>query len=158
MVAHIVIEQFPQPDVKLDYFGGTSGTYAGFDRFGRVKDQKWIKATTVKDRYHYGYDYNSNRLWRQNTLTTGKDWAYTYDGLDRLAKAHRGVLDDPPSEGLLSKNFRHEWNLGPVGNWKGFNEGTGDAWTLEQTRENNEVNEIMGIGQADRQVLYSMPV
>ena len=67
----MVAEQFPQPDVKLDYFQGTSGTYAGFDRFGRIKDQKWIKSETVKDRHQYGYDYNSNRLWRQNSLTHG---------------------------------------------------------------------------------------
>ena len=53
----IVAEQFPTPGVKLDYFGGTSRTYAGFDRFGRVKDQKWIKSTTVKDRYQYGHDH-----------------------------------------------------------------------------------------------------
>ncbi len=38
----MVIEDFQQPDVKLDYFGGTSGTYALFDNFDRVVDQKWI--------------------------------------------------------------------------------------------------------------------
>jgi len=35
MLVHIVIEHFPQPDVKLDYVGDAAGTYCGFDRFGR---------------------------------------------------------------------------------------------------------------------------
>ena len=40
-LARLVVEDFEQPDVKLDYYGGTAGTYAGFDRFGRVKTQLW---------------------------------------------------------------------------------------------------------------------
>ncbi len=32
----IVVEDYPEPQVRLDYYGGSSGTYAGFDRFGRV--------------------------------------------------------------------------------------------------------------------------
>ena len=40
-LGRIVAEEFPTPGVKLDYFQGTSGTYAGFDRFGRVKQQLW---------------------------------------------------------------------------------------------------------------------
>ena len=39
-LGQIVVEDFEKPDTKLDYFGGTSGTYSGFDRFGRVTDQK----------------------------------------------------------------------------------------------------------------------
>ena len=35
----IVIEDFQQPDVKLDY--QTSGSYAGLDAFGRVAAQLW---------------------------------------------------------------------------------------------------------------------
>jgi len=37
----IVVEDFEQPDVRLDYWGQTGDTYAGFDRFGRVVRQLW---------------------------------------------------------------------------------------------------------------------
>ena len=29
------------PEVRLDYWGQTADTYAGFDRFGRVVQQLW---------------------------------------------------------------------------------------------------------------------
>lgn len=32
---------YPQISVKLDYFQRTAGTYAGYDRFGRINDQFW---------------------------------------------------------------------------------------------------------------------
>ena len=37
----IVVEDYQQPDVKLNYDSGTAGTYAGLDRFGRVVDHLW---------------------------------------------------------------------------------------------------------------------
>jgi hypothetical protein len=140
---------------ELDYYQGTAGTYAGFDRFGRIVDQKWKDAAaTVIDRYQYGYDCDSNRLWRENVLTHSSttnrfDEFYTYDGLNRLVNTDRGTLDDPPSAGILTKTFRQQWGLDQVGNWPTFKEGTGSAWTLEQTRTNNTVNEITGITGGD---------
>ncbi|MGE0377985.1 MAG: hypothetical protein AB7Q45_21445 [Planctomycetaceae bacterium] len=48
----------------LDLYGGTSGTYAGLDRFGRTIDHRWYdytSGTVDRARYYYGYDYASNR-------------------------------------------------------------------------------------------------
>jgi RHS repeat-associated protein len=161
-VGRMVREEFPQPGVALDYFQGAAGRYAGFDRFGRIKDQRWHASGTDKDRYQYGYDYGSNRLWRQNALTHGSankfDEFYTYDGLDRLKTAHRGTLGDPPSEGLLTTDHRQEWKiLDAVGNWDKFNEGSGSAWTLQQTRYHNAVNEITNITQEPTQTQWIVP-
>jgi hypothetical protein len=39
------------------------------DRFGRIIDQRWLKPPDVNnptDRFKYGYDPNSNRLYREN--------------------------------------------------------------------------------------------
>ncbi|EMI52301.1 hypothetical protein [Rhodopirellula sallentina] len=36
-----VVTDYQQPDLKLDLFQGTSGTYAGLDRFGRTIDHLW---------------------------------------------------------------------------------------------------------------------
>jgi hypothetical protein len=66
--------------------------------------------------------------------------------LDRLTAFDRGTLDDPPSEGLISKSRAQEWGLDPVGNWASFKQDDdGTGWDLEQTRDNNKVNEITGI-------------
>lgn len=76
--------------VVLDYTGGSDEPYAGFDRFGRIKGQRWHLSGTDKDDYEYGYDYNSNRTYRDNTLTSDRDWAYTtYDDLNRLIGARQ---------------------------------------------------------------------
>jgi RHS repeat-associated protein len=118
-------------------------------------DQKWKDgAATVIDRYQYGYDCDSNRLWRQNALTHSSttnrfDEFYTYDGLNRLVNSDRGTLANPPSGGIATKTFQQQWGLDQVGNWPTFKEGTGTAWTLEQTRTNNAVNEITGITGGD---------
>jgi hypothetical protein len=76
----IVIEDYPQPDVKLDYFGGTSGSYAGFDRFDRIVQQLWrdYGASQDREKYTYGYDRAGNRLYRENVGASGKDEFYTY--------------------------------------------------------------------------------
>ena len=71
-VGRMVVEDFTEPDVRLDYWGQTSGTYAGFDRFGRIKQQLWHSYAgggSDYDKYNYGYDRNSNRLYRENAHT-----------------------------------------------------------------------------------------
>ncbi len=126
---------------QLDYYGGTWGTYAGWDRFGRVVDQKWHRSGTVLDRHGYGYDAASNRTWRDNALASGQDWKYTYDGLDRLTLAERGTFSTPPT--LASTNYKQAFGLDGLGNWATFKwDPTGSAGWTEQARDHNAVNEI----------------
>jgi len=51
-----------------------------------------------------------------------------------------------PAAGLLAntKNRRQDWTLDRLGNWDSFKED-GGAWTLEQARTHNKVNEITDI-------------
>ena len=83
----IVVEDYQQPDVRLEYFFDSS--YAGFDRFGRVVDQRWYDygASADRDRYTYGYDRASNRLYRENITASGKDEFYSYLCLSQLSPA-----------------------------------------------------------------------
>ena len=67
-------------------------SYGGFDRFGRIVEQLWKRTNgDALDRYTYGYDYNSNRLYRKNELSSSHSELYhangsarnsAYDGLD----------------------------------------------------------------------------
>ena len=95
----IVQEQFSEPDLALSYIGASTDgrDYSGFDRFGRVVWQRWLKTNgSAADRYFYGYDRNSNRRWRAEranaALAGGRDEAYAYDSLNRLVGAKRGIL------------------------------------------------------------------
>jgi hypothetical protein len=76
----IVVEDYTQPDVKLNLDSGTAGEYAGLDRFGRVVDHLWYDygASANRDQFTYGYDRASNRLYRENTSVSAQDDYYTY--------------------------------------------------------------------------------
>jgi hypothetical protein len=114
----VVITDYEEPDIKLDLFGNTSGTYAGFDRFDRVQDQLWLDYGPDPDvdtaRIKHGYDRAGNRLWREDTVAGANskhlDELYTYDGIYRLKTFKRGDLSsskDGINTGTL--NFQQEW-------------------------------------------------
>jgi RHS repeat-associated protein len=98
----IIRIEYPEAEVWLDLWGGTSGTFAGLDQFNRIIDQRWQNSTsstpTDIDRYQYGYDQDSNRIWKANVVGTpivtgGLDEYYAYDNLNRLVVMQRGTLN-----------------------------------------------------------------
>jgi hypothetical protein len=125
----------------------------------RSIEQKWSAGSAV-DHFKYGYDANSNRLYRTNEVEGtphALDELYhangstgAYDGLDRLTGFRRGALSDTDSDGVLdtvadnSTSRRQEWTLDPVGNWSGFKSSgaTTQPWDLDQARLHNKANEI----------------
>jgi len=141
----IVVEDYAQPEVKLDYVG--DGSYSGFDRFGRVVDHKWYDygESEVRDQYRHGYDRASNRLYRENTITTGKDEYYTYDGINRLVTFDRGDLNAQKTAISGTPVREEDWTLDPTGNWTDYLQKTSGATDLDQDRTHNAVNEITAI-------------
>ena len=112
--------------------GNPNDNYSGWDRFGRVVDQRWTDGagTADLDRYSYTYDGNSNRTSRTNLVETNGvlDEDYTYDGLNRLVDTNRNGTD------------LQSWNLDSLGNWSSF---TDEGTTEERTF--NAANEIQNI-------------
>ena len=140
---------YTQPQVRLDLWGGTSGTFNGLDLFNRVIDQRWQfygTPTADVDRYQYGYDQDSNRIWKANTVTTGLDEFYTYDSLNRLTQMQRGTLNGTKT-GITGTPVREmDWTLDKTGNWSGYVTKTSGTDDLIQVRTSNMVNEITAIG------------
>jgi RHS repeat-associated protein len=129
----------------------TGDIYSGLDRFGRVKDNRWLDgAGDDLDRIQYGYDRAGNRVWRRNVVAAalGKEFdeLYGYDGIHRLKHMARGTLNGGRTA-LTSETFAQCWTLDSTGNWQGFREDdTGNGtWDLIQQRAANAVNEISGI-------------
>ena len=145
----IVVEDYQQPDVKLNYDSGTAGTYAGLDRFGRVVDHLWYDygASADRDRFTYGYDRASNRLYRENTVASGKDEFYTYDDVNRLATYDRGDLNANKDAISGTPVKEEDWGLDMTGNWTDFLQKTSGTTDLNQDRTHNPVNEISGISE-----------
>jgi RHS repeat-associated protein len=137
----IVTEDYAEPQVKLDY---TFDSYAGFDRFGRIIDQRWrnYATTTDLDRYQYGYDRAGNRTYRRNLTTTERDEFCTYDGLNRLIRADRGNLDAATPRIAGTPEHQESWSLDPTGNWSGYRQRDAGGTVLDQGRTHNPANEL----------------
>jgi RHS repeat-associated protein len=146
-LGRIVQEIYPEPEVRLDYDSGTPGDYAGFDRFDRVVDHRWYAygASADRDRYTYGYDRASNRLYRENTLTTGRDELYRYDQVNRLVEFARGELNATKDGITGTATNEEDWALDMTGNWPGLVQKTSGSTDLDQGRTHNPVNEITAI-------------
>ncbi len=155
----VVKQESPQANLQYTLVSLTSSNdpdtgdiYSGFDRFGRVKDNRWYDygSSTDVDRIEYGYNRAGNRTYRENTVanTQGKhfDELYGNDLIQRLKDLERGTLN-ANKDGVTDKSFAECWSLDETGNWKKFledNNGDG-AWDLNQSRTSNDVNEITDI-------------
>ena len=145
----LAVKTLPQPSLKLDYFQGTSGAYAGLDRFGRVADHYWkgYGTTPDRDRFHYAYDYSSSRTYKDLDAAiysgNNRDEAYTYDGLHRLGNRKTGTLSSGSISGTPASE--ENWGLDALGNWASFLTKASGTTNLSQTRTANAVNEISGI-------------
>ncbi|MEZ5951680.1 MAG: hypothetical protein R3C12_21200 [Planctomycetaceae bacterium] len=153
-----VIADSPQPEVPwtmMDLTGtndpDTGDIYSGFDRFGRVKDNRWYNydALADVDRIQYGYNRAGNRIWRKNVVADalGKhfDELYGNDAIQRLKDLQRGTLNGSHT-GVTDEAYAECWSLDQTGNWRKYlQDDDGSGWDLNQSRTANTVNEITGI-------------
>ena len=72
--------------------GGDAGDqYTGLDRFGRVIGQNWSNSSGgLIDSFLYGYDADSNVLYKKNSVNTSQSELYVYDSLNRLTNYSTG--------------------------------------------------------------------
>ena len=141
----IVTVEHPEVTGGLTLSYGAAGTYGGWDRFGRIIVQNWTNgaATTDFEKLTYTYDHASNRTAKVNVLDGSFSESYAYDGLNRLTATQRD-----------ESNFQ-AWDLDALGNWAGFNDA---AAGLNQDREHNAANEVVGLGQGTGQAQWIDPV
>jgi RHS repeat-associated protein len=151
----IVERDHPETGVNLTYIGegvGDGGDmYIGLDRFGRVIDQKWVTSTgTVKDEYLYGYDRDSNVLYKLNELSTGNSELYAYDDLNRLVEFERGTLSSDHTAITGTPSETETWTLDALGNQL-IVVVNGSATVNTYNAENELVsNEVDGSGSSAR--------
>ncbi|HEV2292459.1 MAG TPA: RHS repeat-associated core domain-containing protein [Tepidisphaeraceae bacterium] len=152
----VIKRAHPQGGVDLTYIkqgaegnGDAGDQYTGLDRFGRVVDQRWRNTSdgSHADRFAYGYDRNSNRLYEENLVDSTKSELYHggsgYDPLDRLTSFSRGTLD-AEKDGISGTPSRSQgWSLDALGNWSAVStDGT------NQTRSHNQQNQLTQAGSS----------
>jgi len=139
--------------LTLDY-GVNTGSPAGWDRFGRIIDQKWGSTADPLqfERLQYTYSRVSQRLTSDRTYTgapADRDEQYTYDNLHRLKTMKRGTLASGAIANTAS-TLNLEWNVVEAqGDWRtnrwDLDGGVASAGTITfttQQRKHNKVNEI----------------
>jgi hypothetical protein len=92
-----------QPQVDLTYIkqgaepnGPAGDQYTGLDRFGRIVDQRWLATATGAplDQFRYGYDRDSNRLFKENEIALAFSELYHADVNSQINEIAAGMLVD----------------------------------------------------------------
>jgi|GEM_PF-268111 len=175
----VVTRDHPEPGVALSYVkqpgeadGDAGDPYTGFDRFGRLTDQRWTDTTTGTDlaRLGYGFDRAGNRTFRDDlaapTGTADQDEVYSYDALHRLTGQARGELN-ATGQFIGGPASDRDWSLDALGNWESVVKDTDGDGTADvtDTRTHNAANEIVsgtdagavGYDAAGNQTLIARP-
>ena len=124
----VVERDHPQINVNLTYIQQTGDAqantdggdkYTGLDRFGRVIDQFWLNTSTstAADRFQYGYDRDSNVLWKNNLVNTAFGELYSYDNLNQLSSFQRGTLNSTHTAITGTPSESQSWSPDAVGNF-----------------------------------------
>ena len=156
---------YPQPSVELSYFkpttapnGDAGDKYNGYDRFGRTVDMRWIKSpgASVRDRIQYGYDRANNRTWRKNLAATnkGKDNAYQYDGLYQVKQNAVGTLNTNQTAIGAIPGEQENFSYDPSGNWTNYQRAENGTEVLDQSRVNNQDNQVTQIDGSSDAIAY----
>jgi hypothetical protein len=104
-----------------------------------VVDQRWTTSGgTTKDRWNYGYDRNSNPLYKENLVDSSRSELYSYDGLNQLTTFGRGTLNGTKDAISGTPLRTQSWDFDALGN---FESQTTDSST--QTRTHNRQNELL---------------
>jgi RHS repeat-associated protein len=128
--------------------GDAGDQYTGLDRFGRIVDQKWQQNTTptptITDEFKYGYDRDSNRLYRTNELNHNFDELYHangasngYDNLNQLVAFARGTLNTN-HDTISSPSHSITWSLDALGNFSSTTTDGGNPVSNTFNKQNEE--------------------
>ena len=87
------------------------------DDFGRVMDFNWTNSSGSIVNFEYGYDANSNVLFKEDKVNTGLSELYGYDAINQLATMARGPLNSTKDAITGTPDFEQSWNHDSLGNW-----------------------------------------
>ena len=155
---------YPQPGVELSMIrpgGGSEGDsgdpYDGYDRFGRVQEMRWQGSSsgTAIDAWQWGYNEASNRTWKKNLMaSSGQDEAYGYDGLYQVIRDAVGTLNtNRTAIGGVPKE-EEGFAYDPTGNWLGYRKDANGSVVLDQSRSNNQDNQLTQINGSSTLLSY----
>jgi RHS repeat-associated protein len=157
----VVRRSHPLVGVDLTYIkqsgesnGDAGDQYTGLDRFGRVVDQRWLLTSNgnAVERLQYGYDRDSNPLYKSNLVNPSYSELYhasgaggVYDAFNQVTAFLRGVLSASTQGGPLDtiSSPSHSQNFAPDAQGN-FSSVTTDGTQVNRT--NNQQNQAAQVG------------
>src|SRR4029078_8050136 len=104
------------------------------------------------DRFQYGYDADSNVLFKKNLVNSALSELYHangssngYDLVNRLTAFQRGTLNTTNDAISGSTSRTQNWTLDAQGNWTAFTATTNGSTTTNQRRTHNTQNQITSL-------------
>ncbi|MCA9456856.1 MAG: hypothetical protein KC587_09345, partial [Nitrospira sp.] len=166
-LARYIQISYPEPGVALTYLkpdgapvGDAGDPYTGYDRFGRTVEMRWqttgVETPELRDGCQWGYDRSSNRTWRKNLLedVSGQDEHYDYDALHQVTDCDRGDLNiNRTAIGGIPQG-EQTFAYDPTGNWDRTTIAVDGTETLDQTRVNNQDNQLTQLDGSNTGILY----
>ena len=155
---------YPQPGVEMSMIrpgGGSEGDsgdpYDGYDRFSRVQEMRWQSSSTGTpiDAWQWGYNAASNRTWKKNLVaTSGQDEAYGYDDLYQVIRDAVGTLNTNRTAIGGVPGEEEDFTYDPTGNWLGYRKEANGSAVLDQSRSNNQDNQLTQIDGSSSRLSY----
>ena len=155
---------YPQPGVEMSMIrpgGGSMGDsgdlYDGYDRFSRVQEMRWQSSSsgTAIDAWQWGYNEASNRTWKKNLVAaSGQDEAYGYDGLYQVIRDAVGTLNTNRTAVGGVPGEEEDFEYDPSGNWLGYRKDMNGSVVLDQSRSNNQDNQLTQIDGSSSLLSY----
>jgi RHS repeat-associated protein len=163
-LARFVKVAYPQPGVEMSMIrpgGGSEGDsgdpYDGYDRFSRVQEMRWQNSSTGTpvDAWQWGFNEASNRTWKKNLVAaTGEDEAYAYDGLYQVKRDAVGTINTNRTAIGGAPKENETFTYDPTGNWLGYRKDANGSPVLDQTRSNNQDNQLTQIDGSSEGIEY----
>jgi RHS repeat-associated protein len=149
-LATVVERDHPTSGVNQTFISQTGATgdagdqYTGLDRFGRVVEQNWYDPSTtssVSD-YTYGYDRDSNVLYKNDRVNSSFGELYGYDNLSQLTSFQRGTLNGTNTALTGTPSVNEAWSYDALGNRT--SNTVGSTTTTETANAQNEITSVSG--------------
>jgi RHS repeat-associated protein len=143
--------------------GDAGDPYTGYDRFGRTEQMRWIKPHLGGNGFdtlanvQWGYNRASQKTWRKDLLapaSTGQDQHFGYDGLNQVTERQRGLLNinTTAAGGIPAQveNFSYD----ETGNWITYKQKNEGALDIDQSRVNNQSNQMTQVDGSSAGISY----
>ncbi|MCB0185418.1 MAG: RHS repeat-associated core domain-containing protein, partial [Caldilineaceae bacterium] len=158
------VNTFSQPGIERRWKkssgepdGDAGDPYTGYDRFGRTERMRWIKGSSSLVDVQWGYNQASLKTWRRDLVaptSADQDQSFGYDGLYQVVERKQGLLNTNATSIAGVPAQEELFSYDETGNWVQYRKLDDGVSKIDQTRVNNQSNQILQVDGLSTGVSY----